>query len=339
MAAESPPYVQQGASHSAALFRQAMASLLGAAQPGTLALASPNADAGAGASGTTTPGGVVNLNDLVVSQNGTPNMSVNVAGGSVWIPQTQAANGGVYYGLNDASANLAIAASNATNPRIDTVVAVVNDAAYSGSTNNWALSVLTGTATSGATLSNLTGKATQSASSVVIAYVLVPANASTIVTADLLDARPFLTLGSPLRGVPAGKVYVTTGAMQSSGVVTQTPFGGGLLLKGGMTWGSGGLTVPFAGTYFVNAFFNCANTGAISTYFLFASDNTVNGDWMAVDAAVPVSGEAGLSGTAIMACSAGDVIGTQIESTSAGFTYGSAPAVSLNWLEAHLISV
>src|ERR1035437_3383126 len=100
MAAQSPPFVLQNGSHSAALFREAVSSLIA------------------------TTGGVVGLGDLAAAQHGTPNMSVDVAAGEIWIPGTSAGGGGgdapqgQYFAYNDATVNLAVSASNATNPRI-----------------------------------------------------------------------------------------------------------------------------------------------------------------------------------------------------------------------------
>lgn len=228
MAAESPPAYLQDSSHGAALFRQALTSLFGLSQPGTLAASD---------------GGVTNVGDLDVTQNGTPNMSVNVAGGSCWIPQTNAANGGLYFGLNDGTVNLAISAADLTDPRIDTVVATVNDAAYSGATNNWVLQVLTGTPTSGATLSNLSGKAALTESSIVLGYVLVPADASTIVTADIDNVQTPVSLLSPLRGVLIGEEGALTSATPPPATTGAYYLQCGTLE--GETNGAGGLTVSF----------------------------------------------------------------------------------------------
>ena len=57
MAAQNPPYALQTGSHGSELFRRAVGSVLNST------------------------GGVVGLSDLLVTQNGTANMSVNVAGG------------------------------------------------------------------------------------------------------------------------------------------------------------------------------------------------------------------------------------------------------------------
>lgn len=78
-------------------------------------------------------------------------------------------------------------AADATNPRVDTIV--VN-------TSSGAFSVIAGTPTAGAQIINpaatgfLGGKGTVVANRIVLAYVLVPATATNLVAANVLDARP-----------------------------------------------------------------------------------------------------------------------------------------------------
>jgi hypothetical protein len=205
MTLTSPPFAIQASSHSAQLFREAVSSVLAPA------------------------GGIVQAQDFALTQNGTPNMSVNVGAGRIWLPGTSLATvnpgggayypQGLYYGENDAAVNLAISASSPFNPRIDTVIAQVQDAAYAGAANSATLGVLTGTPTSGATLVNLTGAAAVPASSYVLGYVLVPANATTIVTADLSSTAGQLSLA----GLGGGWVPITlTGSNWISG---QASFG------------------------------------------------------------------------------------------------------------------
>lgn len=232
MAAQNPPFVIQGASHSAALFRQTVAALLGRTQPGSLA---------------STAGGVVNPTDMAVTQNGTPNMSVNVAGGFAFIPQTQVANGGLYGGLNDATLNLAVSAANATNPRIDLVVAVVLDKAYSGATTKWTPQVLTGTPTAGATLTNKSGAPALPAASIPLAYVLVPANATSIVTADIADVR------TRVAKTPAGRQYQSVGQSLTSNVYAKITSLITDFTTGGVTASATGLTVTVPGIYQIDA--------------------------------------------------------------------------------------
>jgi hypothetical protein len=236
MAAQTPPYVQQNGSHTAALFRQAFASLFGATQPGTLA---------------STAGGVVNTTDLAVTAQASPNMTVNVAGGSCWIPQTQAANGGLYFGLNDATVVVAIAASNATNPRVDLICATVNDAAYSGSTNNWTLQAITGTPTAGANLTNKNGAGALPAASIPLAYVLVPATSTQVVTGNIQDARTFMGMPNANRSNPSGRMYASSSTAVNNTVTLISTVQD--YVRGGVTFSSNALTVATTGIYQINA--------------------------------------------------------------------------------------
>lgn len=183
MALHTVPWTLQSASHGAELFRQTTQSLL---------------------AGT----GVIGSGDLQVTQNGTPNMSVNVAAGQIWIPGTlggasaiglvnlgnQSGYGlptglttqGSYYTVNDGTVNLAIAAANPTNPRIDLVVASVQDSYYSGSTNTTVLQVVTGTPASSPS------PPTPPSNTVVLAQIAVAANATQITSGNITDERPFL---------------------------------------------------------------------------------------------------------------------------------------------------
>lgn len=121
--------------------------------------------------------------ELLVTQNGTPNMSVNVAAGHVWIDGTESATQGAYHGYNDATKNLVIAASDPTNPRKDLVIAKVQDAAYSGAVNAWTLAVVTGTPAASP------AEPAVPANAVVLAMVNVAALASTITNANITDRR------------------------------------------------------------------------------------------------------------------------------------------------------
>ncbi len=137
MAAVTPPFVIQAASHPATSFRQMVAAAFGV----------PTALFAGGVQATTAGGGhgVIAATDMAVSQNGTPNMSVNVAAGYAAITGTQAVLQGAYTVANDAVTNLVIAAADPTNPRRDLICAQVRDAAYSGASNDFRLVVITGT--------------------------------------------------------------------------------------------------------------------------------------------------------------------------------------------------
>lgn len=172
MTAQSPAYALQNASHNAALFR--------------LAAFSAWRD----------QSGIVGPTDLAVTAQSTPNMSVQVAAGRAWIKGTQLASvsGGTwstqggYYGYNDGPVSLTIAAADPTNPRIDLVVAQVQDAYYSGSNNTFALAVVTGTPAA-------TPQAPAAPNnSLTLATVAVAANATSIGSGNIAAATGLLTV-------------------------------------------------------------------------------------------------------------------------------------------------
>jgi hypothetical protein len=80
---------------------------------------------------------------LQVSPGG--GLSVNVAAGSGYIQGDNVATQGVYYVVNDGTVNLALAAADPTDGRVDRVIAEVLDSQYSGVSDLWQLRVITGT--------------------------------------------------------------------------------------------------------------------------------------------------------------------------------------------------
>jgi hypothetical protein len=133
--------------------------------------------------------GVVLSGDLAVAQHSTPNMSVDVAAGSCIINGTEnAVTQGAYHVTNDALLVLSIAASDPTNPRNDLVVAKIQDATYSGGTNAPSIVVITGTP-AGSPVDPAVP-----ANAITLARVVVAANVSSIVTANITDLRPGLAL-------------------------------------------------------------------------------------------------------------------------------------------------
>lgn len=149
-------------------------------------------------------GGIMKSTDLTVTQHaGTANMSVDVAEGRVIIPGTEATYQGVYYGEARGVTNLAISAANATNPRIDLVVARIRDAAYStGPSSSFALEVLTGTAAASPV------EPAVPANCWVLARVYVAAAVTSILNAAITDYR--LTFSG--KGRAAVGITVTTAA-------------------------------------------------------------------------------------------------------------------------------
>jgi hypothetical protein len=100
-------------------------------------------------------------------------------------------NQGPYFvAPHSADITLDVATANATNPRIDTVVLHVRDNTHDASGSNDArVRILSGTATSGATLDNRTGAAALPSNAILLADVLVPAADTTISNAQIRDRR------------------------------------------------------------------------------------------------------------------------------------------------------
>jgi hypothetical protein len=74
-------------------------------------------------------------------------MSVNVAAGRCFVrsQETLSLGHGTYTGFNDATLNVAVAASDPTNPRRDLVIFQVRDSNYSGASTDARITVVTGT--------------------------------------------------------------------------------------------------------------------------------------------------------------------------------------------------
>jgi hypothetical protein len=111
-----------------------------------------------------------------------------LAEGGAIVPGTFTTSQQPYLCWNDASYELAIPASDGSYPRIETIVLRVYDNAIDSSGKTEAVfGAVKGTATVGATLSNLSGIAAFPKSSLLLGYVLVPAKATSIVTADIAN--------------------------------------------------------------------------------------------------------------------------------------------------------
>jgi hypothetical protein len=135
--------------------------------------------------------GIIGATSLAVTQNGTPNMSVNIATGWAAILGTTQTNMGVYVAYNDATVNAAIATAPATNTRIDIVCLTVNDAYYTGSTNNVVVNVVTGTAAASPVAPSTP------ANSILLAQIAVGTNVTSILTANITDSRVNTTTNLP----------------------------------------------------------------------------------------------------------------------------------------------
>jgi hypothetical protein len=141
-------------------------------------------------------GGLVSSGDMLVTAG--TGMQVLVAPGEAWITGNSVSTQGAYYARVTSSNALAISAANATNPRIETIIAQVKDAAYAGTEVTFSVSVVVGTAEAGSTLANLKGAGAVPASSLVLAYCLVPAKAVSLEAADIENVAVTVATIQPL---------------------------------------------------------------------------------------------------------------------------------------------
>jgi hypothetical protein len=186
----NPPLVLQNAGHASNLVRQLWGD-------------------------TYTPG-VMGSDHLEVTEQSTPDLGVTVAAGRVVIAGTESASQGVYYASNDDDVDVALATADATNDRIDLIVARVLDSFYSGGDDEWELQAVTGTAAASPSAP------AAPANSLVLAEVLVPSDPGgnpAITDGDITDMRTLATLR---QGAPSQVVEATT----QSGI-TSTSFAAG----------------------------------------------------------------------------------------------------------------
>jgi len=138
--------------------------------------------------------GIINSSSLAVTQNSPVGMSVIIASGWCAIVGTTQANMGTYVAYNDAATVATITTANPTNPRIDLICATVNDAYYTGSTNNVVFQVIAGTPAGSPVAPSLP------ANSISLATVNVAAGALSIVTGNITDTRVLVTTNIPETG-------------------------------------------------------------------------------------------------------------------------------------------
>lgn len=143
------------------------------------------------------------------------NMSVDTSAGSGWIKGDTGTRQGMYHLVNDATINLVVGAAHATLPRIDQVILRIFDASVSGASNTPTLSVLAGTATSGATLDNRTGAAALPNDAIRLCDILVDPAVGSIVNAKIRDRRPWCR-GVSHAFLSSGADLTTTSAVLAS---------------------------------------------------------------------------------------------------------------------------
>lgn len=167
-----PSYLQNGA-HSALSDRLTVSGLL---QPGGIGL--------------TSRGGVKASSDgngMAVVAASTANNTVIVRAGTAFIPESDGT--GVYVAHNDADRVLTVPSASTTQSRRDIVVAQVRDSTISGVNDDWLLTIVQGTPSSGTPVAPAAP-----GNALTLGEYLVPAGTSTIVTnANITDRRANLT--------------------------------------------------------------------------------------------------------------------------------------------------
>lgn len=156
----------------------------------------------------------------------TPNsgMVLNVAAGWANVLGTAGYGTGSYVVYSDAATTVTIGSNSSGNPRIDLVVLTVNDAAYSGSSNNAVLSVVQGTPAG-----SPTAPATPN-NSIALAQIAVANGASTIGSGQITDVRT--TAGTSLAGAYTASNGVTAPIKLTAGTNLITPVSGALEYDG-----------------------------------------------------------------------------------------------------------
>lgn len=202
--------------------------------------------------------GISGRTSLGVTTGGS-GLDVFAAAGGAFIQGDDDPDQGMYWVRNDAQITLTATTADATNPRIDTVVATVRDSDFGGTDDDWILQILPGTPTVGATLVNLTGAAALPDNSIRLAYILVPATfAGPFVDAThILDARSsFVSCGDRnVRSTTFSRA--STQSLANSAVTTITfPVASTGTAQGNdwLTESAGTVTIKRAGVYTISGY-------------------------------------------------------------------------------------
>lgn len=164
-------------------------------------------------------GGVVGAGDFTTTYGGS-GLGVTTSTGEAIVAGSSSTVQSGYYVRGSSATTNTPASANPSNPRVDLLYIQLNDATYTGSTNSATLSIATGTATSGASLANLTGAPSLPTSSLALAYVLVPAAATSISNSDIANVAGPVKSGLPTSARLVTQAYGAIGG----GVTNQTYF-------------------------------------------------------------------------------------------------------------------
>jgi hypothetical protein len=156
-------------------------------------------------------GGVRGDTDLQVLPQATPNMSVIITSGHAYVAGTQDLNQGFYHCYNDANISRSFSASSPTQSRIDLVVARVQDAFYSGTTNAWDVFVVQGTPGTPGARPSLPANCAE------IAQVNIGTNATSITASNIIRSAKVMALKGSV--VPVASQAERDGLPLSAGLV------------------------------------------------------------------------------------------------------------------------
>lgn len=226
MTVQKPYALQNRVDHSALLFRRALAGVVPVE-------------------------GVASLDDLVVTQTGTPSMAVSVTAGSCFV-DCYSALGGMYHALNDAAVTVPVAAAHASLTRYDLLVLRVQDTSFGAGADDADLFVVQGTPSGSPAEPSLpTGSGV---SMLVLARITVPGAASSIVNANITDRR--VRAGTMTRPPYLTRLRRTTDINAVTNGTETTPTWESATTPTGyraMSWAGSGITIPESGVYAVTA--------------------------------------------------------------------------------------
>lgn len=149
---------------------------------------------------------------LAVTESGTPGMSVSVAGGRCVIVGDEGTYQGAYFCENRGAQAVTITAADVADPRVDLIVAKVQDSNYSGAVDAWSLVAVAGTPAASPLAP------TAPANSITLATVAVAAAASSILDANITDLRAEFKVPYRVGGVPVAIADGGTGATTAAAV-------------------------------------------------------------------------------------------------------------------------
>jgi hypothetical protein len=190
--------------------------------------------------------GIVRGTDFAVTQNGGGAMSVIVSSGFALISGTDSSPAqGQYHVYNDANVTVVVPTANGSNPRIDLIVATIQDAYYAGGTNSAILQDIAGTPGASPAV-----PATP-ADSLVLAHIYVGTAVASILTAningttgtnnpDTIAFTPMRSEGLLGKATPTGGTITATATpgtlIAGFSIIVNVPANRNLRITAGLPW-------------------------------------------------------------------------------------------------------